>query len=332
MDSSEDVIASVGEDDEVNVSGIVDVFEFLSACGEPDEFERFCIRNKGCRLYLTWPLGCFVLFRSDGELFFTGNDLRRLSDEYLCCREQLSVIGCVIGSFADHRYLCTFGNVADIVHRLPIVLLGEESRVYLYDREDDAVYLLAEDVPGFIKKGLRRFLPIHNEFGLTVVSHNEFTECVDVPAFALAHRDEAYELPWPRAAYVRLMEPKIRRIRESAEEAQMMYFGYVSGRFLDPEFREILLAVDETGEIFSYNPWNFRLIRIARHIRELFVIGLRRVKKTYCYRPGSRIDRQVPRCPHVPRIHLPFPLTGVDSRVRCLTRMIHVWCRDEEKA
>uniref|UniRef100_A0AAU7E1V0 Tegument protein US22 n=1 Tax=Lemniscomys rat herpesvirus TaxID=3141920 RepID=A0AAU7E1V0_9VIRU len=298
---------------------VVDVGEFATACRGPEE-ESVCFfrRNKGSKLYLSWPVGCFILFLPDGDLCVTGNDLRRLSDEYLCCPERLSVVGGLVWSFANHRHLCAFGDIVETAHRLPVVMLGESSRIYVYDRDGDAVYLLGDDVDGFLKRGLRRFCPVYAELGPMAYA-NELSETDDVLAFASVHRDETYELPWPRAAYVRLISPRGRR--PSSDGHRMSYFARVSGRHLDPEFREVLLAVGETGEIFSYNPWDEVLVRVASDIRGLFAMGLRGARKTYRYRPRVASDERLPRCPHVPRVELPSPLRGEDSTTRCLLRM-----------
>nr|WEG68753.1 protein m25.1 [Mastomys natalensis cytomegalovirus 1]WEG68889.1 protein m25.1 [Mastomys natalensis cytomegalovirus 1]WEG71117.1 protein m25.1 [Mastomys natalensis cytomegalovirus 1] len=299
---------------------MIEVDELSHAVSDLERCRDFVRRMKGCRFRVSWPRDYVITVQSEADLGLPMGELSRLSCEYLCCPEDLVVIGNVTHGSCEH-------SPSD-----PIVLAGECSRIYLYVTEtEDALYLLGDNVAGFMKRGLKRCYSIYKEigpgdYGKDFIQRVIPDSPISIAEFCLASPGMLFPLPWPMGAVIKTVGPRKRRFVRHGGFSTMVYFATVVGRHLAPIYREILLAVDEHGGIFSYNPWEDTVTRICGSIVELFAVGLRPVKKTYRFRtrlPPIFGDRP-PQCPHVGAVILPKGLCGNDSTVRCLCRIFDI--------
>nr|WEG69028.1 protein m25.1 [Mastomys natalensis cytomegalovirus 2]WEG69166.1 protein m25.1 [Mastomys natalensis cytomegalovirus 2]WEG69305.1 protein m25.1 [Mastomys natalensis cytomegalovirus 2]WEG69443.1 protein m25.1 [Mastomys natalensis cytomegalovirus 2]WEG69581.1 protein m25.1 [Mastomys natalensis cytomegalovirus 2] len=299
---------------------MIEVDELSYAVSDLERCRDFVRRMKGCRFRVSWPRDYVLTVRSEADLGLPMGELSRLSCEYLCCPEELVAIGSVAHASCER-------DSSD-----PIVLAGECSRIYLYVTEtEDALYLLGDNVAGFVKRGLKRFYSIYKEvgpgdYGKDFIQRVIPDSPVSIAEFCLASPGMLFPLPWPMGAVIKTVGPRKRRFARHGGSSTMVYFATVVGKHLAPIYREILLAVDERGGIFSYNPWEDAVTRICDSIVELFAVGLRPVKKTYRFRtrlPPIFGDKP-PQCPHVGAVILPRGLCGNDSTVRCLCRIFDI--------
>lgn len=312
--TSEGICGQIERSD-IEMRRMIETDEFMYAVANLDRCRDFVKNMRGCRLQISWPKGYIVVIRTESDLGIPMSEINRLSGEYLCCPEELVVIGGIQRIDADER-----------APFLAILFVGEETRIYLHaSKVDDAMYLLGNDVSGFIKRGLRRFFPIYKEigpgdYGIGFVDHIVPRSAISIAEFSANYPGTLFALPWPTGAILKIISPRTRLFAKSGGCCSMIYFAAVIGRYLSPIFREILLAVDENGNIFSYNPWEDGVTKVCRSLDELFAVGLRAVKKTYRFRtrfPPSFGDKP-PQCPHVGIVPLPRDLYGDDSAMRCL--------------
>lgn len=299
----------------------VESSEFADAVKDLDRCRCFVRRRRGCHLRLAWPSGYTLCIQTEADLRLPVSEIQHLAQDYLCCEEQLVALGGVWRSDAVED--------KDLVG---VLLAGESSRIYMYGFEiDDAMYLLADDGAGFIKRGLRRFYPIYRETGLSDYGVGFLERVIPVSAesvaqFAASNSGSAFPLPWPRGSFIKTFVPKRRRVSKGQGHIVLVYFASIVGRYLSPLFRENILAIDRSGAIFAYNPWTDGVVRVCGGITELFGVGLRPLVKSYRYR--TRLPptwgATLPRCPHVDEIALPANYNGVDGTARALCRLFDV--------
>nr|WEG69857.1 protein m25.1 [Mastomys natalensis cytomegalovirus 3]WEG70277.1 protein m25.1 [Mastomys natalensis cytomegalovirus 3]WEG70417.1 protein m25.1 [Mastomys natalensis cytomegalovirus 3]WEG70557.1 protein m25.1 [Mastomys natalensis cytomegalovirus 3]WEG70837.1 protein m25.1 [Mastomys natalensis cytomegalovirus 3] len=297
----------------------VDNDEFIAAVSSTEACRDFVKRRRGCRMLLAWPRNYVLRIHTEADLRLPVGETRRLSDNYLCCFEELTVLGGV----------GRLGTNADLLENIGIVFVGENSRIYMYPVDgDDAMYLLGDNAGGFLKRGLKRYYPIYREISPEgcVIGFLEMVVpgCVDtIMRFAMSHPGTVFALPWPRDAWIKIITPRRRRFATRTGLVSMIYFGAVVGRNLDPIYRELLIAVDSHGTVFAYNPWDDVLARLCWSISELFSLGLRAVRKTYRFRArlSPAVGDRPPQCPHIRPVVLPVAnYGGEDSVLRCLCR------------
>lgn len=299
----------------------VEGYQFVHAVRDLGRCREFVRRRRGDCLQLAWPCTYTLCIQTEADLRLPVSEITRLAQEYLCCEEELVVLGGV--------WRADLVEDKDLVG---IVLAGEDSRIYMYGLDvDDAVYLLAEDGEGFLKRGLKRFYPIYRETGFTDYGVGFLERVIPVSVDSVAHfaascSGSAFPLPWPRGSFLKTFFPRRRRVCRGEGYAVLVCFASIIGRHLHPLFREHVLAMDRTGAIFAYNPWTDGVIRVCGGIHELFGVGLRPIAKSYRFR--SRLSPmwgdQLPRCPHVPEVELPDAFNDVDCVVRHLCRVLDV--------
>lgn len=303
---------------------MIETDEFMYAVSDLERCRDFVRNMRGCRFQISWPKGYIIVIKTEADLGLPMSEINRLSGEYLCCPEELVVIGGV--------------RRIDTNEREPffaVIIVGEGTRIYLYAyKVDDAVYLLGDTVSGFIKRGLKRFFPIYKEvgpgdYGIGFLDRIVPGSAISVAEFSSVYPGTLFALPWPTGAILKIISPRRRLFAKSGGCCSMIYFAAVIGRHLSPVFREILLAVDENGIIFSYNPWEDGVTKICQSIFELFSIGLRAVKKTYRFRTRfpPHFGEKPPQCPHMGIVPLPRDVYGDDSAIRCLCRAFDLLIR-----
>ncbi|ACE95371.1 m25.1 [Muromegalovirus WP15B] len=304
---------------------IIEPEDFARAVNNPDLCREFVKIRKGWRMPLTWPKNYTLWLETEAELRMPVGEISRLSQEYLCCPEDLIVLGGVRRSTGDNKN-----------EDLGVLFAGEEGRVYIYAPDvDDAIYLVGDSPEGFIKRGLRRFYPIYREIETDGCSAGvtEYLErltkstALSIAKFSATYPGTVFSLPWPTGAYIKTIPPRRRKFVTGRGSDTMVYFAAVIGRYLDPVFREVLLAVNEKGAIFSYNPWDDEITKICEGVMQLFTLGLRGIKKNYRFRarlPVALGDRP-PKCPHVsPVFFTGQDLCGENSTLRCLGRSFNL--------
>ncbi|AWV68115.1 m25.1 protein [Murid betaherpesvirus 1] len=305
---------------------VIEADDFVRAVNNPDLCREFVKIRKGWRMPLTWPKNYTLWLETEAELRMPVGEISRLSQEYLCCPEDLIVLGGVRRSTDDSNKNEDLG----------VLFAGEEGRVYIYAPDvDDAIYLVGDSPEGFIKRGLRRFYPIYREIETDGCSAGvtEYLErltkstALSIAKFSATYPGTVFSLPWPTGAYIKTIPPRRRKFVTVRGSDTMVYFAAVIGRYLEPVFREVLLAVNEKGAIFSYNPWDDEITKICEGVMQLFTLGLRGIKKNYRFRarmPVALGDRP-PRCPHVsPVFFTGQELCGENSTLRCLGRTFNL--------
>nr|WEG71949.1 protein m25.1 [Murid betaherpesvirus 2] len=311
-------------------------------CLSPDKLRDFLRVHRGRGFVLPWPRTHGVRIQTDADLGMPVGELNRLSRDYLCCPEELTVVGGVyrvggtedfVAAAADRQNGRGPRDGGGDEH-LAVLLLGERTRVYLFvGGADNAVYLLAHSYAAFLKRGLRHYFPIYGETGCGDYGTGFLDRIVpgsvdSVARFAVASPGTMFALPWPKGAFIKIVSPRERVIAGVDSSWRLLYFASVVGPNLDPALREILLAVGALGVVYAYNPWEDSVVRVCGSVAELFAVGLRAVKK--CYRFRHRLpfwfgDR-IPLCPHVETfVPLPKGCFSSGSAVRSLSRIFELY-------
>lgn len=320
-------------------------------CLNPEKVREFLRVHRGRGFVLPWPQTHGVKIQTDADLGLPVGEINRLSRDYLCCPEELIVIGGVYRVSGTEDFVtagdrfvqrggagsgCNGGGDKrrDGDEHLAILLLGECTRVYLYvGGADNAVYLLAHSYAAFLKRGLKHYYPIYGEtsvgdYGTGFLDRIVPGSVESIARFAIASPGTMFALPWPRNSFLKIISPRERLITGVDSSWRLLYFASVVGPNLEPVFREILLAVGALGVVFAYNPWEDSVVRVCGSVSELFAVGLRAVKK--CYRFRHRLplwfgDR-IPLCPHAETfVPLPKGCFSGGSAVRSLSRVFELY-------
>ncbi|AKB93226.1 b25.1 [Murid betaherpesvirus 8] len=301
---------------------MLELDEVIYATQNLERCRDFVKQMRGCRLQISWPKDYILSIQSENDLKLPVSELNRLSQCYLCCDEELAVLGCV------HR-----ADSSDKDTYLGVIVVGERSRIYMYAPDvDDAMYLLGDDVIGFLKRGLKRFYPMYGHLGLSgyglgFVDRVKPIGAMSVAQFALTFPGLMFALPWPRDSFLKTIIPRKQKIQSGNKSYSLIYFGTISGNMLHPALREVIFAVNDRDEVFAYNPWDDNIIRLCGGISEFFSIGPRMVVKSYRFRSGfkPKFGDRVSQCPHIEPISLPGEIRGEDHAMRGLCRNLNIF-------
>uniref|UniRef100_A0AAU7E035 Protein UL29 n=1 Tax=Cardioderma bat herpesvirus TaxID=3141914 RepID=A0AAU7E035_9VIRU len=272
--------------------------EMLSLCvrGDLNVLRAFVRAHRGAEIPICWPLGAELVVGDVSTVpYFDADDVRKCQTDYLGHYEELTVLGYV------RTDRCEFP-----------VMLGNKGRIYLFDIDNDCMYLVASHFREFMTLGLVRVDAFHGdsvsyiEKMLTINSETEKCRYVrsvcdfstllsiDDPLsrslYVRTNRGTGLSLTWPGGHQLVLMDSAavgmssgdVTRLQSTMHVPEpISLLGIISDENTELIFKGLAVYIGDSGKILAHISGLGKLVEVAGSMREFVRIGLSRLIGDY---------------------------------------------------
>lgn len=286
--------------------GLLDTVRFTAELcfrGDAEKaLKRFVGTKHGTNFPLKWPKGwtftywCFDSWSARSKL-----GVRLVKKKYVCCDACLVSVGVV------HR------SGVEPARDHPVVFIGDAGNVYLYDGDEDAVYLMSsKGFVGFYEGGLKNYHRLRED----LCAENELTSDEVLQLSKASDYDELMILRDRRLGehstvmrgnerYATLtvcdsscVANKTARLAEWCRHARCarMDVVFTFERWIDQRWVVLLTLVDDRGKVFMVDHGDGRAYYIASSLGAFLKVGLMRYRCNYrftegCFKKSERENR-----------------------------------------
>lgn len=276
--------------------------EICMSSDAKNDLRSFVNTKHGTSFALKWPKGwVFTYWRFDSGSPRAKLGARLISRKYVCCDKFLVSLGVV------HRE-----NV-EPARDHPVVLVGEAGTVYIYDLDEDVLYLLShKGFVGFYEGGLKNYHRLQeelcqenelvNDYILQLSKAVDFDELIRLrdgfigKQSAVLKSDERYAtLTICDSSCVANREARMSEWRRHAL-CNRLDVVFAFERWLGQRWVVLLTLVDDRGKVFMVDPGDERAYYVASSLSAFLKIGLMRFRCHYrfvdgCFKKAERKKR-----------------------------------------